>query len=369
MEDPISTGAPGSNTNISLRTLFGPSANTYAGADAALARRVFLGMWAFSMAVVAVLEVFFPPTRAFGALGWLWVAGEYAVAIGILWVLADKRRELGYDAFYVIGFPAVALIAVIQYGAGGRVAPFHELYLFLIIGASLMHPPRRMLGFLAVIAAAMFAPLVYSTGEPEVGDILTELLLWVVLSLVLLLLMRTIRAQRIDLRQQGADARLLARVDALTGLGNRRAFDEALDAELARSLRAAAPLSLIVADLDGLKQINDQFGHVDGDDCLRRAALALKGAVRRPDLCFRWGGDEFAILLTEADAAIGKALARRVEETVASSCLRPDGDPLTITCGYAVLDPSMSAADAVARSDATLLALKARQRGDAAVAI
>jgi diguanylate cyclase (GGDEF)-like protein len=362
MDHPIGTGPPGSPTPLTLRTLLGRKANTYAGADAALARRMLLAMWALSMLVVAVLEVFFSPTRALGDLGWIWVVGVYVIGFGILWVLADKRRELGYDAFFVIKLLAVALIAVVQYGAGGRVAPYHELYMFLLIGASLMHPPRRVLGFLAVVAAAMFAPCVYAPGHSEVGDVVTELLLWTVLSIVLLLLMRTIRAQRIDLRQQGDDARLLARVDSLTGLGNRRAFDEGLDAELARSLRAAAPLSLIVADLDGLKQINDHFGHMNGDDCLRRVAQALKGAVRRPDLCFRWGGDEFAILLTDADAAVGKTLARRVEEAVESSCRRPDGDPLTITCGYAVLDPAMSAAEAVALSDTALLELKARPR-------
>jgi diguanylate cyclase (GGDEF)-like protein len=170
--------------------------------------------------------------------------------------------------------------------------------------------------------------------------------------------MRTIRAQRTDLRQ-------LARVDALTGLGNRRAFDEALDAELARSRRAGSSLSLIVADLNDFKEINDRFGHVPGDDCLRQATAALRATVRRPDLCFRWGGDEFAILLPGADASAGAALAIRLESSVADSCSSPGGEPLTVTCGHAVLDATMSAADAVSRSDATLLAIKEHGRASA----
>jgi diguanylate cyclase (GGDEF)-like protein len=177
-----------------------------------------------------------------------------------------------------------------------------------------------------------------------------------------MVLITTIRAQRLELRQEGHDARLLARIDALTGLGNRRAFDEALDAELARSRRTRSPLSLIVADLNGFKEINDTYGHVHGDDCLRQAAAALRTSVRRPDLCFRWGGDEFAILLTGTDANVGETLSVRLAETVAATCARPDGERLTLTCGYAQLDATMGAAEAMARSDATLVEMKGRER-------
>jgi GGDEF domain-containing protein len=66
----------------------------------------------------------------------------------------------------------------------------------------------------------------------------------------------------------------------------------------------------------------------------------LREAVRGPDLCFRWGGDEFAILLGGADATVAAALAFRLEKAVAGTCLRPDGAPLTLTCGHAGLDRS-----------------------------
>jgi diguanylate cyclase (GGDEF)-like protein len=358
---------PRDSTLTSLRGLFAPKADPYAGADVALACRTFVIMWSFSLVVVAVLELFFPPTRAFGDVGWLVNAAEFAIACGILWVLVDKRWAVGYDALYVIGFLAVALIGGIQYGAGGYPAPYHELYMFLLVGASLMHPPRRVLPFFALLAAAMLAPLVYAPGRGEIGEVTTELLLWVVLSLVLMLLMQTIRAQRTQLRQEGDEARRLARVDALTGLGNRRAFDESLDAELARGRRNGASLCLIVADLNGLKAINDEFGHLLGDDCLRQAAVALRAGVRKPDTCFRWGGDEFMMLITGSDAPDGEVLATRLEMFVADSCTRPDGEPLTLMCGYAVLEPNTSAAEAVACSDAALLLLKARARAVPAV--
>jgi diguanylate cyclase (GGDEF)-like protein len=234
--------------------------------------------------------------------------------------------------------------------------------MFQLIGVGLVHPPRRVLAFLVFIAAAMFAPLLYAPSTAEPGEITTELFLWTGLALLMTLLMRTIRAQRFELQQEGDEARQLARIDALTGLGNRRAFDEALDAELARARRAKTPLSLLVGDLDGFKQINDRFGHVVGDNCLREAAAAMRAAVRTPDLCFRWGGDEFAVVLVDADATIAATLASRLEKAVAGSCERPGGGRLTLTCGHAELDPDMSAAEAVARSDAALLDLKQRDR-------
>jgi diguanylate cyclase (GGDEF)-like protein len=356
MTDIPAVGASG------LRAIFARAEDPYAGADIALARRFAVVSYLFGTLVVMVLTVFFPPTRVIGDAGWV-VAGVCdAAMLGMVWVIADKRRAIGYDFLFMTGFVAVALVAITQHGAGGRVAPYHELYMFQLIGAALMHPPRRVALFLVFVAAATIAPALYAPATAQPGEIVTELLLWTGLALLMTMLMRTIRSQRIALRQEGETNRLLARVDALTGLGNRRAFDEALDAELARSRRASSPLSLIVADLNGFKEINDRYGHVRGDECLRAASHALREAVRQPDLCFRWGGDEFAVLLTGVDATVARALALRLEQAVAGACLRPDGAPLTLTCGHAGLDPAMSAAEAVARADATLLAMKARER-------
>jgi diguanylate cyclase (GGDEF)-like protein len=345
-----------------LRALFARSDDPYAGADLALARRFAAGSWLFGTLVVAALSVFFPPTRVLGDSGWIVAGIGYAVALGFIVVLADKRRTVGFDFLFMTAFVSTAFVALTQHGAGGRVAPYHELYMFQLIGAALVHPPRRVLIFLGFVAAAMFAPVLYAPSSSEPGEIITELFMWTGLALLMTLLIGTIRSQRLELRKEGDEARLLARVDSLTSLGNRRAFDEALDAELARSRRASSALSLIVADLNGFKEINDRYGHVLGDDCLRSAAAALREAVRRPDLCFRWGGDEFAVVLTDADAKVARALAIRLEKAVSGTCRRPDGAPLTLTCGHAELDPDMSAAEAVARADATLLAMKARER-------
>src|SRR3954463_15730135 len=347
-----------------FRALLARPGDPYAGADIALARRFAVGSWVCGTLVVVVLNVFFPPTRALGNAGWAVAVASYAVVIGFIVVIADKRRTVGFDFLFMTAFVGTALIALTQHGAGGRIAPYHELYMFQLIGAALMHPPRRVLVFLGFVAAGVFAPTLYAPSTSEPGEIVTELLLWTGLALLMTLLMATIRSQRLALQKEGDEARQLARVDALTSLGNRRAFDEALDAELARSRRAGTPLSLIVADLNGFKAINARHGHVAGDECLRQAASALREAVRQPDHCFRWGGDEFTVLLTGADATVARALSIRLQKAVAGTCRRPDGAPLTLTCGHAELDPDMSAAEAVQRADSTLLEMKARERGD-----
>jgi diguanylate cyclase (GGDEF)-like protein len=343
-----------------LGGLFSRTRDPYAGADIALARRFAVALWGFGTLFVAVLNVLFPPTEALGNAGWVVAGVGYATVLAIMWALA--RRDVGFDFLYVAGFVGVLLIALTQHGAGGRVAPYHELFMFQLVGAALMHPPRRVLGFLAFVAAAMFAPLAYAPKTAEAGEIGTELFMWAGLSLVLMILMRTIRSQRLELQKEGDEARQLARVDALTGLGNRRAFDEALDVELARCRRTGSALSLIVADLNDFKAINDRHGHRRGDECLQRAATALSATVRRPDLCFRWGGDEFAILLAGADADAAAGLSIRVEKAVARSCSRPGGGSLTLTCGYAALDAGMSPDEAVERADEALRALKSRGR-------
>jgi diguanylate cyclase (GGDEF)-like protein len=336
-----------------LRGLFARSANTYAGANVALARRFALANWLLGLVVACVLLPFYPPTRAFGEAGW-------AVALGcMLFTLGGyaHARHLGervtYTYLLVATWIGLGQLATLQWLSGGRVAPFHEVYLFLIIAVGLMHPPRRFTAFVAGVCVVAFAPAFYAPETARVGTIITEQVLWIGLGIISLLLMRNIRAQRVALQQAGDEANMLARVDALTGLGNRRAFDEALEEAL-----GAGRVTLLVADLNDFKRINDSHGHVAGDDCLRQVAEALRGALRDGDRCFRWGGDEFAVLV--AADAVGNAavMAGRLERAVMDACVAPGGGPLTVSCGHAEIDAHATPAEAVATADAMMLALK-----------
>jgi len=128
-----------------------------------------------------------------------------------------------------------------------------------------------------------------------------------------------------------------ALVDPLTGLANRRRCEEALAAEVARAERFATPLSLVFADLDDFKRVNDLHGHPVGDAVLRELAAVLKETARESDLAGRWGGEEFLLLLPGADAAGGVRLAERIrllleERTILSS----EGERVAVTCSFGV---------------------------------
>ena len=128
-----------------------------------------------------------------------------------------------------------------------------------------------------------------------------------------------------------------ALVDGLTGIANRRQCEDALTAEISRADRLGAPMTLVLADLDDFKAVNDLHGHTVGDDVLREFASVLKATVRDSDLAGRWGGEEFMLLLPGTDAAGGANLADRVRTALAErSFLGRDGEVVTVTCSFGV---------------------------------
>jgi two-component system, cell cycle response regulator len=159
-----------------------------------------------------------------------------------------------------------------------------------------------------------------------------------------------------------ANASLLARVrrlatrDDLTGLSNRRAFNEMLGHELARAQRQNHRLSLVLFDLDHFKLVNDTLGHPVGDALLRRVADQAKGLVRLGDVVARYGGEEFAMILPNADLDAALAMAERLRETIASGIA-----PTTVTTSLGVAvypDHGRTAEALLSAADAALYASK-----------
>jgi diguanylate cyclase (GGDEF)-like protein len=137
----------------------------------------------------------------------------------------------------------------------------------------------------------------------------------------------------------------LAASDGLTGLANRRCFDQALAAEWSRAQRAKKPLSLLFADVDHFKLYNDLHGHQKGDDCLRQvAALVGENALRPADLSARYGGEEFAIIMPETENEGARKVAERLRRSLAALRLAHGapgaGSVLTLSIGIVTQIPS-----------------------------
>jgi diguanylate cyclase (GGDEF)-like protein len=153
----------------------------------------------------------------------------------------------------------------------------------------------------------------------------------------------------------------LARTDMLTGLLNRRAFEDRFEQEFARATRHGLPLSLLLVDVDNLKELNDRAGHRAGDMALQETASALRKGSRISDICARWGGDEFVVLAPGTGRSDAVQLAERIRPDAGSG--RPDG--LTVSIGVATLDPGRPDGTPYALmsgADAALYAAKALGR-------
>jgi diguanylate cyclase (GGDEF)-like protein len=122
---------------------------------------------------------------------------------------------------------------------------------------------------------------------------------------------------QLELKAQRDFLRQLATLDGLTGISNRRAFDEGLAMEWRRSQRNETSLSLIFIDIDHFKLFNDSYGHLEGDDCLKRFAAALNKCLRRPgDLFARYGGEEFVCLMPDTDIEGAQGVAEKMQKAV-----------------------------------------------------
>jgi diguanylate cyclase (GGDEF)-like protein len=128
------------------------------------------------------------------------------------------------------------------------------------------------------------------------------------------------------------ELRFLADHDPLTRLLNRRAFVERLDGEVARASRYGRRFALVICDLDGFKGVNDRDGHAAGDAALQVFASVLQRALRRPDEAFRIGGDEFALLLAEADGEDARTVVARVNRLLGEDDARPAGIRASFGC-------------------------------------
>ncbi|MBL8095027.1 MAG: GGDEF domain-containing protein [Anaerolineales bacterium] len=281
----------------------------------------------------------------------------YLIGIGI-------GRRAHTDASFLIGafeILAHSTLAVVFIGWHGG----FQYYIFVVAVLVFLHPSERT-GVKALAAALMYLLFVSLSDlaqvSPPIVTMDTEILRafeafnvsTFFFLIVFLAFLYHRAAGRAEAQLKSANHALdqLARIDELTGLANRRAMIEALESAAAASENDNRPFSVILCDVDGFKQINDQLGHNRGDEILRRAATHLRAAIRDQDLVARWGGEEFLVLLPGTDLAAAGPIAERIRRHISEASGRVvDGVHLTLTFGVSVhhpgrpIDATISAAD------------------------
>ena len=165
------------------------------------------------------------------------------------------------------------------------------------------------------------------------------------------------------LKERVVRERRLARTDELTGIANRRAFDEAADRELERARRQLRPLTLVYLDVDDFKRLNDLHGHSAGDEVLAVVGLTLRRGTRRLDTPARVGGDEFALLLPDTSLRAAAALLGRLRAHLGAA-LAERGWPTGLSIGSVTFQsPPASTAEMVALADAAMYQAKRSGKG------
>ena len=303
------------------------------------------------------LMPFFPPTVAIGTVGLLLVLPGSVVSIVLGTLNFTLKVRPSPRAVYASSLNGIVQIALLLWLAGGGDAPYIQMLLLPVLGASAAQSVRRCVPVVIAAALAALSPLLYSTID--VPATITEFALLSVVSLMLAGVITSTRTHRALLKDASEYANELAHVDTLTGLPNRRAFDETLAHGIEASRLRGAPMSLLLCDVNAFKHVNDTLGHQAGDRVLQAIATALSGAMRGPDAAFRWAGDEFAVILSDTDVTGATRMAERVREAVRLHCMHATGCVITIGTGVAELREGIAAEQLLAEADAALFENKA----------
>lgn len=160
-----------------------------------------------------------------------------------------------------------------------------------------------------------------------------------------------------------------AQIDGLSGLWNRGYFDHRLRTEISLCRRTRDPLSIVMADIDHFKQINDQHGHPSGDEVVRRVGQLLMESVRTEDIVCRYGGEEYAVILPNTPAAQAAVVAERMRLKIVEHEVKVHGASLQVTASFGVCGAELDAADCVIHADEALYRAKRSGRNRVEIAM
>jgi diguanylate cyclase (GGDEF)-like protein len=320
--------------------------------DRPLLTRVLLGIWFAGTSTFTLSLLFAPPPRPNWTALWLVSAVGYSMTVW-LWLMRRRLPEFAADAS---GYLCCALATVVTAASHDSATPFCLFYLWVTVVSCHFLPVRRAIPQALVVTPCYALALILNDAPPF------PWFRWALLSVTVLVVGASVIAMRARLAALVDVLADSARTDALTGLQNRRAFEEVLAIELERAARSGDSLALIIGDLDHFKSVNDDFGHQAGDEVLRATAGAIQSAVHRVEIPFRIGGEEFAVLVPSSDLASAHLLAERMREEVAQAFAdRPR--PVTMSLGVAAYpEHGPDATSLFAHADGACYQAKARGR-------
>ncbi|HSH22400.1 MAG TPA: diguanylate cyclase, partial [Candidatus Caenarcaniphilales bacterium] len=258
---------------------------------------------------------------------------------------------------------AIAFVTALVASTGGHQSPFFFGYVLLLAGASLRADGAGpfLLG-LATGTAYLVGVTIAAGPEPVAGSTL-GLIGFNLVSLALIAYVAAVigREQR---RAQEAALRL-SRFDALTGVYSRMYFTSAIQQEILRAVRTGRPFSLLMMDLDGLKPVNDRFGHEFGDRLLRAVGEVIRRGIRLTDVAARYGGDEFVVVLPETDLQGALRVSEKLRLDIAELTLPQNRSVIQTSVSIGVVtypDDGRSSSELMRRADHAMYEAKRRGR-------
>ncbi len=285
------------------------------------------------------------------------IAAGLLTLIIVMSSLLIPWRRLPSSAVALPPLAYFVVIALLRDAEGGAVSGYGLLVLLPVFWLAL-YGTRTQLSVALVMMVVMFALPIILFGEPRYpSSEWRRALMWAGLGPLIGFTVQQLVNEREQLVER---LKQVARTDALTGIANRRAWDEELPRELARAQRSGDPLAVAILDLDHFKSFNDSLGHQAGDQLLKEAAAAWRDLIRAPDFIARYGGEEFAVLLPRCPAGATRAIVERLRSSTPSD--------QTTSAGAACWDGSESPDELVGRADSALYEAKRAGRDRSVVA-